>query len=220
MKEPISIAECCDCMDFMSRFEDGFFDLAIVDPPYGIGEITRSNSRLHKKVKWNDAVPDHEYFIELKRVSKHQVIWGINYYEDESFGPGRILWDKVGPGQNQFDNYSEGEIAYQSINRLVKVFRYTFKGNVQGNGINWNNSGIDRRIHPCQKPVRLYNWILNNYAKAGDRILDTHLGSQSSRIASFKMGFDFWGCEIDEDYFMDGCKRFEIEKAQQTIKFT
>lgn len=206
-----------DCIEAMKEMPDKAFDLAIVDPPYGIGEITRSNSRLHKKCTWNKEIPSKKYFQELHRVSVHQVIWGVNYYVGIKFPVGRFIHDKIAMNQVQMDNYSEADIASQSFNRLIKVFKHTWKGNVQGNSINWKNNGSDGRIHPCQKPVGLYKWILREYAPPQTKILDTHLGSGSIAIACYDMGFDLTGFEIDKDYYDAAVKRLENHKRQLTF---
>lgn len=207
-----------DCMEAMKEMPDKAFDLAIVDPPYGIGDIVRSNSRFHKEKGWNRISPNKKYFKELFRVSKNQVIWGANYYVGINLPVGRIIHDKMDAGRNvQFPNYSEADIAAHSFDRLIKIFRYTWKGNCQGNDINWDNSGIDRRIHPTQKPVALYKWIINKYATPNSRILDTHLGSGSIAVACYDLGFELTGFEIDKDYYEAAVKRLENHKRQLTF---
>ena len=200
---PISEVKCCDCMDFMAQFPDKFFDLAIVDPPYGIG-ITNSNrlatSRGMGGKSWDNHPPSPEYFKELKRVSKNRIIWGGNYFTEwpcKHF----IVWDK----QNDGRDFADCELASSSIGSVARIFRMR-PMNMDGG-----------KIHPTQKPVALYIWLLQNYAKPGDKILDTHMGSQSSRIAAWKMGFDYWGCEIDQEYFDQGCARFEKERRQLSL---
>jgi site-specific DNA-methyltransferase (adenine-specific) len=207
-----SIVECCDCMDFMAKFPDKFFDLAICDPPYGIDvanmnmgigsgkRCSKIQNRIWKPKSWDKKIPSNKYFKELFRVSYNQIIWGGNYFP---LKPSRcfVIWDKA---EGMYDrDFSECELAWVSMNKPTRLFK---KNPVQ----------IDR-IHPCQKPVDLYIWQLEKFAKPGDKILDTHLGSQSSRIAARIMGFDFWGCEIDPKYFADGCKRFEKESAQEIL---
>lgn len=208
---PISNVYNQDCMEGMKAFPDKFFDLAIVDPPYGIGDFNQTKSRkIHKKIEWNDEIPTREYFAELKRVSKNRIIFGSEYYAKFIDDKGRIIHDKTGGGLRKgLVELSDVDIASHSFGINHKIFHYLWQGNVQGNTINWNNTGPDARVHPCQKPLSLYQWILEKYAKPGNKILDTHLGSQSSRIAAYKLGFDFWGYEIDEDYFKQGCERFE-----------
>ena len=189
-----------DCMDAMAEFPDKFFDLAVVDPPYGIGEAdgrcrTRKkhkNRVKHIAKKWDSARPDIEYWKELFRVSQNQVVWGANYFTE--FLPpsmGWIFWNKQIGG-----DFSDGELAFTSFDRALKMFT------------KWSgNNGISR-IHPTQKPVALYDWIFANYAKPGQKVLDTHLGSGSSRIAANKAGLDFWGYELDADYFAAHEKRY------------
>jgi site-specific DNA-methyltransferase (adenine-specific) len=195
---PISIAENKDCMIAMAEFEDKYFDLAIVDPPYGIGASnmtmgkgSRNDSGKNKLKTWDDNKPTQDYFNELFRVSTYIIIWGGNYY---NLGPARcyLLWDKL----DYNSDFASHELAWTNYNRVVKCFRQA------------RNIGEEIKIHPTQKPVRLYEWILKNYAQSGWRIIDTHLGSGSSRIAAYNLGFDFWGYEIDEDYFNDQEKRF------------
>lgn len=192
-----------DCMIGMSRYPDKFFDLAIVDPPYGINiakEKPRVSGRWNYTPKqWDNAIPSDDYFIELKRVSVNQIIWGGNYFS-LGYCRGYIIWDKDQP----VDNFADSEFAWTSFSRVAKTFRYPI--------IKQNFQTV--KIHPTQKPVKLYEWLLTNYAKPGDKILDTHLGSQSSRIAADKLGFDFWGWELDKDYFEAGNKRFNDYKKQ------
>ncbi len=212
---PISNVFNQDCILGMKEFPDKFFELAIVDPPYGInaGNVYSETSKLHGnsaalrsayKINWDNAVPDNSYFDELKRVSKNQIIWGENYY-NYHFGLGRIFWDKD-TGNNDF---SDGEIAYCSLFDSVRKVKIRWNGMLQ-----YDMSNKETRIHPTHKPIALYKWLLQNYAKPNDKILDTHLGSQSSRIAAYKLGFDFWGYELDEDYFKQGCERFEKSIAE------
>ena len=168
-----------DCIEYMQGIEDNYFDLAIVDPPYGIGinmnlGLAKGKRKKHKNKKWDDDSPNQEYFNELFRVSKNQIIWGGNYFELPACYH-FIFWDKLVPEGLSF---SQGEYAWTSFDRAIRKFT-----------LNNANGG---KIHPTQKPVKLYKWLLQNYAKQGDKILDTHLGSQSSRIAAYDMGFDFW----------------------------
>lgn len=208
-----------DCMEYMRGVPDKAFDLAIVDPPYGIGDCVSSKStHIHKNMDWNNNSPDKIYFDELKRVSKNRIIWGANYYWKFIGEKGAIIHDKLNGRQHKTSpTLSDADIASQSFNNLIKTFRYTWKGNVQGDGINWDNLGPDGRIHPTQKPIALYKWILNNYAKEGDKILDTHGGSMSIAIACNEMGFDLTCCEIDKNYYDAAVKRFENAKLQQTL---
>lgn len=208
----------CDCMEYMRGLPDKAFDLAIVDPPYGIdaantfgGDERKSgngaaNKTAFEKKDWDLNVPDKSYFDELMRVSKNQIIWGANYMSN--FLPpsmGWIVWDK----DNGTTKFSDAEIAFSSFNRALRIWKYTWNGMLQGDMKN-----KELRIHPTQKPVKLYEWLLQNYAKQGDRILDTHLGSGSSAIAAHYGGFDFVGCELDTDYFNASSKRFEQATAQ------
>jgi len=200
-----------DCMDVMARYPDNYFDLACVDPPYGIGESggaarTRGKKEAnHKRKEWDNETPTKEYFRELIRVSKNQIIWGINYFSyNMRPSMGWICWDK------KLDNsdFSDFELAYSSFNRAAKIFRYS------KNGGSRSPAALADLIHPTQKPVKLYDWLLSNYAKEGDRILDTHLGSGSSAIAAHYGGFDFVGMELDYDYYKAALDRFERETAQ------
>lgn len=191
-----------DCMEYMRGLEDNAFDLAIVDPPYGIGISSNSIRQQHEKKEWDNAIPKEEYFSELKRVSCNQIIWGANYFLDYLGNTqGFLVWDKKQP--HDF-SLSMCECAWSSIQAPAKIFRYSVL----------SEKG---KIHPTQKPVKLYDWILANYAKEGDRILDTHLGSGSSAIAAHYGGFDFVGCELDEDYFKAVQARFKRETAQMDM---
>src|SRR5689334_11960842 len=148
-----SIVHNMDCLIGMRETPDKYYDLAVVDPPYGIGDVNHTDSRkFHGKVKWNKNIPPKEYFDELFRVSKHQIIWGVNYYAALVPYTGRIVHDKS-PSNKQYDNLSDGDIAAHSFGVNVKIFRYEWRGNVQGSIINWKNIGLDARIHPTQKPV-------------------------------------------------------------------
>lgn len=197
-----------DNMELMARYENNYFDLAIVDPPYGIIESGGQKGGVSEKYKnraytngsidtW-DTKPNKEYFNELFRVSKNQVIWGGNYF---NLPPTRgiIFWDKVQP----FESYSKGELAWTSYPYPAKLFKYDnrYKG----------------KIHPTQKPIKLYEWLLINYAKEGDKILDTHLGSGSIAIACHNLGFDLTACELDKDYYDAAMKRLEQHKAQTRL---
>lgn len=192
-----------DCMDYMRQFPDKHFELAIVDPPYGIGISSNPVRQQHDKKQWDNAIPKADYFSQLMRVSKNQIIWGGNYFLDYlGASQGFVIWDKVQP---QDFSLAMCEFAWSSIQSPAKM---------------WKRSVLAERnkIHPTQKPIALYKWLLKNYAKEGDNILDTHLGSQSSRIAAYDMGFDFFGTELDPDYFNDGNKRFEQIKAQMKLE--
>lgn len=199
-----------DCMEGMKLIPDKYFDLAIVDPPYFTGPNKRKfYGRNINKLKirrknyepiesWD--IPSKEYFEELKRVSKNQIVWGINYF-DYYLGPGLIIWDKV----NGESTFSDCEVAYCSMHNKTKMFRYMWNGMMQGKSISeghimqGDKSRNEVRIHPTQKPVNLYKWILLNYAKPGDKILDTHVGSASSLVACYEMGYEFLGFEKDNN---------------------
>jgi site-specific DNA-methyltransferase (adenine-specific) len=211
MKTPVSHVENIDCIEFVKKFNDKYFSLAIVDPPYGIGrdgkpKSTSKHGGGHKGYMfkgWDKNKPDANYFKELFRVSKHQIIWGVNYYTEHLKGsPGWILWDK-----GQRIDQADGELAYSSIDKPLRVFT-----------LNRVAIQVEGAIHPTQKPIKLYAWLLENYAKAGDKILDTHLGSGSSRIAAYKLGFDFYAAEIDSDYYKAQEERFQ--KATYEPLFT
>ena len=219
-----------DCMEAMKRFPDRFFDLAICDPPYGIGADSFNNGsgaskdkavygtaqRLRKNrlnsgggalknrclnqsdCSWDTSPPGPEYFAELMRVSQNQIIWGGNYF-DLPPTRGIIIWDKVQP----WENFSQVEMAWTSFDTPAALFKM--------------NNCMGGKIHPTQKPVALYSWILSRYAKPGYRILDTHVGSASSLIACHRAGLDFWGFEIDPIYFAEAQKRLEKEQAQVNV---
>ncbi len=209
-----------DCMEGMKDIPDKYFDLAIVDPPYFNGPNTReyygrsiSTTKIKRnwypKIKSWD-IPQEDYFKELLRISKNQIVWGCNYFNCY-LGPGRIIWDKV----NGSSTFSDCEIAYCSIHDSVRQFRYMWNGMMQGKSISegWisqgNKSKNEKRIHPTQKPVNLYKWLLMNYAKTGDKILDTHVGSASSLVACHEMGFDFLGFELDKNMHELASNRLE-----------
>jgi len=207
-----------DCMEGMSQFPDKYFDLAIVDPPYfadygkenypgsEISTIGVKRNRFESKF-WD--VPDRKYFTELIRVSKNQIIWGVNYFPDMPYlGSGRIVWDK----KNDASSFSKCEIAYCSLHNRTEIFRYLWNGMLQE-----NMRYKEKRIHPTQKPIALYLWILNKYAKQGDKILDTHVGSASSLIACHHLGFDYIGFEIDSGYYEAAIKRINDEKQQMYL---
>ena len=200
-----------DCMVGMKQFPDKYFDLAIVDPPYGIarfGNRVELSNRICKEEKINkwDIKPTQEYFDELFRVSKNQIIWGANNFtlpETEYF----IVWDKW----QTVDNFASAEYAWTNCKVPAKVFRYSIHKVMQ------ERKQDGGKIHPTQKPVALYEWLLKNYAKPGDKILDTHVGSASSLIACHKMGFEYIGFEIDKDYYEAAQERIRIHMQQQTI---
>ncbi len=212
MTEPISQTHNIDCIQYMKQFPDKFFDLAVVDPPYGnidaigLADNKKKGNQATKRTNYKlfeNIPPDDEYYIELGRVSKNQIVWGGNFL---GLCGGVIVWQKNGTA------FGEAEVAICSTHKSVRVFEYTWNGMIQH-----NMKEKEERIHPTQKPVALYDWIFMNYAKQGDKILDTHLGSQSSRIAAHKHKLDFYGCELDPDYFNDGNKRYEDFKKQLTL---
>lgn len=228
---PISEVTNEDCMVMMARYPDKYFDLAIVDPPYGInatnmqmgshptrsrtdgygsgpgistavklkGRLNTGSGKLKNRllntssIGWDNEKPSKEYFNELFRVSKNQIIWGGNYFD---LNPSRcvVCWDKMQP----WENFSQWEMAWTSFDKPAALFSYS----------NTGGANAETKIHPTQKPIALYQWLLKRFATAGNKILDTHLGSQSSRIAAYKLGFDFSGTELDKDYFDQGNERF------------
>jgi len=208
-----------DCMIGMRDFPDKYFDLCICDPPYGIGDFqTTGDANKYKKhkekkyqdvKKWNMAIPTPEYFNELKRVSVNQIIWGANYYNCFSSGGGCIVWDK---NNESSQRYSNCEIASCTLQKKISIFRYTWNGFIQE-----ANKDKEDRIHSCQKPVALYKWLLQNYAKPGDKILDTHAGSCSSVIACIDGGFDWIAFELDEDYYKAALQRINNHVRQFDI---
>ena len=198
----INTAYNMDCLEAMKGMKDNEFDLAIVDPPYGINaEKFNLRTDCHKRLKskWVDEKPNNYYFQELKRIAVNYIIWGGNYFTDV-LEPNNnwIVWYKNNDGVS----FSMCELAYTNIRKNIKLFDYRPMGKLN-------------KIHPTQKPVALYKWLLTNYAKQGDKILDTHLGSGSSRIACYDLGFDFVGYELDKDYFEAQEKRFERHINQQ-----
>jgi site-specific DNA-methyltransferase (adenine-specific) len=206
-----------DCMDYMRDLPDNAFELAIVDPPYGIGmhggRVERKPKGLkshtrpakHIKKKWDKARPAKDYWLELERVSKNRIVWGANYFTEHlPASMGWVYWGKM----EDASNFSDGELAYTSFDRALRTFKVHQYDGTRG--------GKDR-IHPTQKPVKLYEWLLINYAKEGDRILDTHLGSGSIAIACHNLGFDLVGCELDVDYYEGALKRLKQHQAQLRI---
>ena len=200
-KDIISEVYNMDCIAGMKEYPDKYFDLAIVDPPYGIGLSKNPFRQKQEKKNWDLSIPEMEYFIELFRVSKEQIIWGGNYF-DLPPSQGFIIWDKKQP-----EDFSSAmcEMAWMSFQKPAKMFKKHVV------------TAEPNKIHPTQKPVALYDWILLKYAKEGDKILDTHLGSGSSRIAAYRNGFDFVGFEIDKDYFEAQEKRFKTELMQPRL---
>lgn len=203
---------CEDNMLLMARYPDNYFDLAIVDPPYGGNDainlknnkrnVKQATSRKQYK-SFENVQPTREYFEELKRVSKNQIIWGVNFFNNFDLSGGRICWDKKGTA------FGRAELAYYSNSKSVNIVEYTWNGMIQEN---MKNKEI--RIHMTQKPVGLYQWLLINYAKENDKILDTHLGSGSIAIACHNLKFDLTACELDKDYFDMAMKRIDEYKSQ------
>ena len=209
-----------DCMEAMKKMSDNQYDLAIVDPPYGVNEsnnpdfgkkIKNSATKKtdYKKKDWDKKTPTKEYFNEILRVSKNQIIWGVNNY-DYNFTSGRIFWDKNIP-KNYYSS-SKGEIAFKSLGRSIDLVKITWNGMIQHD---MKNKEI--RIHPTQKPVSLYEFLLMTYAKKGDKILDTHLGSGSIAIACHNLGYDLDAYEIDREYFESATKRLKQHTDQQRL---
>ena len=201
-----------DNLEFMRTCKDNEFDLGIVDPPYGIGidgqkeyiKGKKSDRKLHKKKNWDNEIPSLEYFNEIHRISKNVIIWGANYFVEhlKEGHKGWIVWDKAQHGLTM----SDCEMAYSTFDKPTRIFT--------------QNRCIlkkDGTIHPTQKPIKLYKWLLQNYAKPNDKIFDSHVGSGSIRIACHDMGFDFIGCEIDEDYYNDQEKRFKKHTQQNEL---
>lgn len=210
-----------DNMALMARYPDKHFDLAIVDPPYGSPNITGgyksgngggvSKQKKYNQELWNQNAPDKLYFNELLRCSKNLIIWGANHFiENIPFAnsSGWIVWDK----QNGENGFSDCELAYSTFNKGVRKFDFKWQGMLQGDMKN-----KETRIHPTQKPVALYKWILNKYAKPDDKILDTHLGSGSIAIACHDYGFDLTACELDKEYYDKAIKRIQNHVAQQKM---
>lgn len=208
-----------DCIEFMKTKPDNYYDLAIVDPPYGIGESKKKREntksekwsnpkkKIHNVKEWDCEPPPQEYFDELKRVSKNQIIWGGNYFIDKIQKPsmGWIFWDK----KNGDSDFSDGELAYTSFDKGLRKFEWLWNG--------FQKQKPEERYHPTQKPKALYRWILQNYAAQGMKILDTHGGSMSIAIACDIEGFDLDICEIDKEYFDNGKKAFEWHKRQGVL---
>ena len=206
-----------DNMELMKRYPDKYFDLAIVDPPYGIDADVKNNTNKKQTKKsatkskkygsqlWDSEIPNDEYFEELKRVSKKQIIWGANYF---GLVGGMIYWHK----NVTMPTYSTGELAWVSWLNKIDFVNIAWHGMIQHDMSNKEN-----RIHPTQKPVKLYEWLLMNYAKEGDKILDTHLGSGSIAIACHNLGFDLTACELDTGYYNKALKRLKQHQAQQKL---
>lgn len=201
----------CDNMELMAQTPDNYYDLAIVDPPYGINASemtmgTGKNKRYSKGKKWDSETPLLEYFIELFRVSENQIIWGGNYFTDKlPISRGWIFWDKQ---LNKDVSFADGELAWTSFDKVLKIAKVQYSGFL----------GADKeRLHPTQKPIALYKWLLSKYAKQNDKILDTHLGSMSIAISCHDYGFELTGCELDKYYFRDGVKRVKNHILQQKL---
>ena len=200
----------CDCMDFMEDCDT--YDLAIVDPPYGIGadkamgyKNNRENKDKWKGGEW-DVKPNKEYFDLLKSVSENQIVWGGNYFPElwNKQARGVIIWDKVNR-----TCFGDGEMAWSSFDKPIRIYEFS-SSNLQG----FRNPD---RFHPTEKPIQLYKWLLTNYANEGDTIFDSHGGSMSIAIACWDLGFDLDICELDTDYFNDAVKRFETHIAQTQL---
>jgi site-specific DNA-methyltransferase (adenine-specific) len=212
----------CDCMELMKEYPDKYFDLIISDPPYNVGASDgkfggkaltpakvygESNGKHYAN---HDCVPDVKYFNEIKRVSKNQIVWGFNYYPEYFNHSGVVVWDKM---KHPDTPLSDCELAWQSINKMVTIYRHQWTGALKG-----TENGKGQRIHPNQKPVALYKWLLKKYAKEGDKILDTHLGSGSIAIACHDYKFDLVASEIDKEYF-DACMKRVSNHLAQTVLF-
>lgn len=213
-----------DCMDYMKTCKDGEFDLAITDPPYfdgpnksgyygkGYSSLgVKRNKHCNNIDVWK--VPGKEYFKELKRISKNQIIWGANHFSGvfNSSSSCWIVWDK----DNGSSSFADAELAYSSFNTAVRIYKYRWNGMIQG--YHGDKRKNEERISPTQKPIALYNWILNNYAKAGQRIIDTHLGSGSIAIAAHYYGVDLVGCELDTEQYKATCSRFNEATKQMSL---
>jgi site-specific DNA-methyltransferase (adenine-specific) len=207
----------CNNMEYMKDIPDNYFELCICDPPYG-NKQGEANNRSRGKLAnpqdyktYKDIRPDSKYFKELLRISKNQIIWGGNYfisdlYDTECF----IVWNK----NNGKNDFADCELAWSSFKSATRMCKITWNGMLQEDMKN-----KEKRIHINQKPVALYRWLLKNYAKPGDKIFDSHVGSGSSRIACYELGFDFTGCELDKDYYEAQEKRFKLEKAKIDDRF-
>ena len=204
-----------DNMELMKRYPDNYFDLAIVDPPYGGNDAiglkdNKSKNKQATKRKdyklFKNVEPPKEYFEELIRVSKHQIIWGVNFHNNFNLSGGRICWDKKGTA------FGRAELAYYSGSKSVNICEIVWNGMLQEDMKN-----KETRIHPTQKPVALYKWLLDKYAKQGDKILDTHLGSGSIAIACHDYDFELTACELDKDYYDKAIERITNHTKQQKL---
>ena len=201
-----------DNMALMSRYEDNHFDLAIVDPPYGLNidgqkenkKGKKSDRKFHKKKQWDIEIPNKQYFIELQRISKNQIIWGANYFVEhlDKGTKGWVVWFKGQMGLTM----SDCELAYSSFEKATRCVN-----------INRCDLRIQKTIHPTEKPIRLYQWLLDNYAKENDKILDTHLGSGSIALACHNLGFELTACELDKEYYDASIKRIKNHISQQRL---
>ena len=204
---PENIVLNMDCMEYMKDIPEKHFELAIIDPEFGIKSPKHDKARYNKYIlkKWNDKKSDKNYFKELFRISKNQIIWGGNYYtEILKSTKSWLIWNKLISGNP--NGFSKFEMAWTSLNIPTEI-------------ININIQSIRNKIHDCQKPIALYRWLLENYAKKGDKIFDSHVGSGSSRIACYELGFDFIGTELDKDYWQAQEERFKLEKAKIDNEF-
>jgi site-specific DNA-methyltransferase (adenine-specific) len=208
-----------DNMELMARYPDNYFDLAIVDPPYGIGEDGAKNHSRGKAARptlytpkyWDTTTASKKYFKQLKRISKNQIVWGANHFIENLMATNSscwIVWDK----QNGDNDFADCELAWTSFNTSVRKFEFRWAGMFQGDMKN-----KETRIHPTQKPVALYKWLLDKYAKPTDKILDTHLGSGSIAIACHDYGFDLTACELDKEYFDKAMQRINNHTAQTKL---
>jgi site-specific DNA-methyltransferase (adenine-specific) len=196
-------------MELMSRYADNHFDLAIVDPPYGINaskmNMGKGKNKKWTKKSWDSETPSNEYFIELFRVSKNQIIWGGNYFR-LPISSGWLFWDKE---KGKDVSFADGELAWTSCSNVLKKISCRYDGFI--------GADYDGRIHPTQKPIKLYENILMKYAKEGDKILDTHLGSGSIAIACHNLGYDLTACELDKEYYEASMKRLNEHTSQLRI---
>ena len=202
-----------DCLEYMRTLPDKCFDICLADPPYGIKEDGKKNHSRSKLAKakeytpkdWDTKAPDKEFFYELFRVCKNVIIFGANHFIENMPRQNAscwVVWDK----ENGNNDFADCELAWTSFPTAVRLFKFRWAGMLQGDMLH-----KEERVHPTQKPVALYAWLLNKFAKKGDRIFDPMMGSQSSRIAAYRLGFDYVGCELDKEYFDKGCERFNRE---------
>ena len=202
-----------DCLQAMKAMQDNEYDLAIVDPPYGIDAVNSLNTvtggKKHTAKDWDKETPTKEYFDELFRVSKNQIIWGANYFMDKMPLPTKcwVVWDK----NNGESSFADGELAWTSFDKNVSII----KSHWCGSAAKWETG--QNKIHPTQKPEKLYRWLLEKYAEKGNKILDTHLGSGSIANACWDMGYDLDAYEIDKEYYNKTCKRFEVHSKQMQL---